>query len=220
MRRSSMFGVVGSALVLVLIAPAAAQDTARDDGDVATHAAACRGEARSVDELMAVVEGTGTVATPRAANRTLPVPLGPRADDVTRAAMRDTVANLIACLNANDVPRAAAFMTAAGLRRFLGAPPADAAGREALRANLSATPTPRAEEDFVRLVAITDESMLEDGRAVAFVILNEPLLPPGGPETLAVFFAEQDGRWRFDDYIDFRFTPAEELTGGTPAAGS
>jgi hypothetical protein len=37
--------------------------------------------------------------------------------------------------------------------------------------------------------------------------MNEPLLPPSGPETLLFLFANQDGRWVLDDLVDFSIVP-------------
>jgi hypothetical protein len=49
----------------------------------------------------------------------------------------------------------------------------------------------------------TDVTMLPDGRAAAFVVISEPLLPPGGAETMLFVFANEDGAWLLDDLIDF-----------------
>jgi hypothetical protein len=45
--------------------------------------------------------------------------------------------------------------------------------------------------------------MLPDGRAAAFVVMSEPLPPPGGAETMLYVFANEDGAWLLDDLIDF-----------------
>jgi hypothetical protein len=58
--------------------------------------------------------------------------------------------------------------------------------------------------------------LLPDGRVAAFVILNEPLLPPNGPETLLFIFANQDGTWKVDDYIDFSIVPPNFGSEATP----
>lgn len=203
----------------LLLTPVAFAQESTPEGEEAPEIGTCQGEARPVDEIVAMVESGGAMASPAAGSRQLGAPLGQRADVDTRLAIEDTLRELYACLNANDIPRAASLMTDAGLARFLGTPE-DPSAIEALRENLSAEPQPRAEGDDARIVAITDESLLEDGRAVAFVVVNEPILPPGGAETLAFFFREQDGSWLLDDYIDFSLTPAEELTGGTPEAGA
>ena len=57
---------------------------------------------------------------------------------------------------------------------------------------------------------------LPDGRVAAFVVLNEPLLPPAGPETLLFVFANQDGQWLVDDWIDFSIVPPNFGAEATP----
>ncbi|MBA3416857.1 MAG: hypothetical protein H0U10_16680 [Chloroflexia bacterium] len=221
MRHRLVLSIVPAAAMLLSTgALALAQDTTPDEEDRVPAAETCDGEARSVDELLAAVdlEDSVEVGTPEAVARGVIAPLGGRADDETRQAIADTVQGVYACLNANDVPRAATLMTDAGLRRFLGEPPADEDAAAALRETFEAEPEPRAEDQQARVVAITDESLLEDGRVVAFVIVNEPILPPGGAETLAFFFVEQDGNWLLDDYIDFSLTPVEVVAGATPEA--
>jgi len=219
MRHRLVLAVVPAA-ALVLANGAVAQDATPDLEQGPADTQVCDVEPRPVDELMAAIglEDSVDVATPTAVARGVIAPLGTRADAAARAGIEETVRELYACLNANDVPRAAALMTDAGLSRFLGAPPADEDAAAQLRETFETPPQARAEDQRARVVAITDESIIEDGRAVAFVVVNEPILPPGGAETLAFFFAEQDGRWLLDDYIDFSLTPVEAVTGATPEA--
>lgn len=219
MRHRSLLAVVPAA-ALLLSTGVAAQEATPDDAARRTDLVACQGEPRSVDELMAAVglEESVDLATPESTARGVLAPLGARADEETRQAIVATVTEIFACLNAGDVPRAASSMTDAGLARFLGQPPADADAEAALRASFEAEPQARGADQQVRVVAITDESILEDGRAVAFVVVNDPLLPPGGEETLAFILAQQDGAWLLDDYVDFSLTPVEALTEATPAA--
>ena len=86
-----------------------------------------------------------------------------------------------------------------------------------LARGLQAAPEPRAAEFLTRLMTVTDVSVLPDGRVAAFVVFNEPLLPPGGPETLLFVFANQDGQWLVDDWIDFSIVPANFGAEATPA---
>ena len=88
-----------------------------------------------------------------------------------------------------------------------------------MRKTTAAKPQPRAEDALIRLVAATDPVMLADGRVATFVVLDEPLLPPDGPETLLFIFANQDGAWRFDDLVDFTvIPPAATPQAATPTA--
>jgi hypothetical protein len=81
----------------------------------------------------------------------------------------------------------------------------------------SGTTVPRDENAYIRLLAVTDVSILPDGRVAAFVINNEPLLPPRGPETLLFVYSQsEDGAWLIDDYYDF--TIVNPAAAGTPTA--
>jgi hypothetical protein len=81
------------------------------------------------------------------------------------------------------------------------------------RGNLAGTPVPRREEEHVRLVAVTDVSRLDDGRVAALALINEPVLPPYGQETLLLIFVWAEDRLFIDDIIQFSVVP---LVGGTP----
>jgi hypothetical protein len=94
----------------------------------------------------------------------------------------------------------------------------DAENRELARTRIAAPPEPRTEEALARLITVTDVSVLPDGRITAFVVLNEPLLPPSGPETLLFVFANQDGEWLVDDWIDFSIVPPDFGIEATPAS--
>ena len=76
---------------------------------------------------------------------------------------------------------------------------------------------PRRDEEHVRLVAVTDVSQLDDGRVAALALINEPVLPPQGQETLLVIFVEAEGRLFIDDIVQFSVVPVTE---GTPASGT
>ena len=166
----------------------------------------CVAEARSFEEIAAMLsldgEGVPAPAMPR-----ITPPLGELADAETRTAVRDVVRGIIACFNAGDIPRAAGLMTESGVRRVYWGLTIDEENRTLARERIPAPPERRADPFLVRLIAVTDVTVLPDERAAAFVVLNEPLLPPGGPETLLMLFANQDGRWLLDDMIDFSIVP-------------
>jgi hypothetical protein len=109
-------------------------------------------------------------------------------------------------------------MTENGVRRAYWGLTIDAENRELARTRITAQPEPRAEDALVRLITVTDVSVLPDGRIAAFVVLNEPLLPPSGPETLLFVFANQDGQWLVDDWIDFSIVPPNFGIEATPAS--
>jgi hypothetical protein len=69
-----------------------------------------------------------------------------------------------------------------------------------------------------RLIAVTDESRLPDGRIAAFVIVNDPLTPPAGPEALLFVFAPHDDAWLLDDLVRFLIVPLVRAATPGPAA--
>jgi hypothetical protein len=195
----------------------------------------CQVEPRPVDELIALLGPAGTPpageaddtgdaedaeqsgdATAEAGSGvsaadgvTLPIPLGEPADEETGEAINATARELLACLNAGDLARVSALFTDAAVGPTLGPAPADPSG-------LEREPEPLEREARSRLIAITDQSLLTDGRAAAFVVLNDPLNLPRGPETYLLIFAEEEGRWLIDGLIDFSVVP--DPPRGTPEA--
>ena len=163
----------------------------------------------------------GTVGAPPATDRT-PVPAPPwqAAGEETVEAARATIREWLACINADDNFRIAALMTDGAIVRFFGGGLAADEAIEGARANLAGTPVPRTEEEHVRLVTVTDVSLLEDGRIAALALLNEPVLPPHGQETLLVIFAQVDDRLLIDDVVQFSVSPAVAATPGAADAAT
>lgn len=208
--RRFVLPIAGLALSATLAIPALAQDgTGTPEGEPAGGGSRiippeeCVAEPRAADEVYALVglaEG-GTAPTPAATN--LQVPLGEPATGEVREALATVTRGWIACLNANDRLRASSLLTDAGVRVFLGDYSAlDEAAAEEARTNI-ASATAREEDARVRYLATTDQSILEDGRAAAFVVINEPETPPAGPETLLLIFAQEGDTWLIDQIVDF-----------------
>ena len=173
----------------------------------------CRVEPRPTDELVELLGPAGTPTArqtgPGTAAEPLPIPLGEPVDPETDEALTAAARELLACLNAGDIRRTTALFTDAAVGPAFGPAPADPSG-------LEREPTPLDPEARTRLIAITDPSLLEDGRAAAFLVINDPLNPPRGPETLLLIFAQEDDRWLVDGLIDFTVVP--ETPEGTPTA--
>jgi hypothetical protein len=179
----------------------------------------CQVEPRPAEEVFAVLGlGEGADAATPAADRT-PVPAPPwvAAEPETVEAATATIRDWLACINADDNFRIAALMTDPAIFRFFGGGLAPDEAIEGARGNLAGTPVPRSEEEHVRLVAVTDVSRLEDGRIAALTLINEPVLPPQGQETLLVILVEADSRLFIDDIVQFSVVPVTE---GTPASGT
>ena len=177
----------------------------------------CVAEPRAYDDIAAILELDGE-GVPAPAITQITPPLGDNADVETSISIKEAARHVLACFNAGDIPRAAGLMTENGVRRAYWGLTIDAENRELARTRIAAAPEPRAEEALVRLITVTDVSILPDGRIAAFVVLNEPLLPPAGPETLLFIFASQDGQWLVDDWIDFSIVPPDFGLESTPAS--
>lgn len=209
---------VAPVVALMLATPVMAQDGTPTPGSDSTrnvNASECVVEPRPFDEIAAILDLNGAgIAQPPATIIT--PPLGTVVDAETDAAIKDIARQVLACFNAGDIPRAAGLMTDNGVMRSYWGLTIDEENRELARTRLAAPAEPRAEEVYIRLITITDASTLPDGRVAAFVVLNEPLLPPNGPETLLFIFANEDGTWRVDDYIDFSIVPPNFGSEATP----
>lgn len=222
MRRSLVL-VLAFAFVVLSPGPGAGRVAAQGDQS-ATPAAAvlpeeCQVEPRAAEEVFALLgmteETEGEVAP---ADRT-PVPAPPwvAADAETAEAVTATTREWLACINADDNLRIAALMTDSAIVRFFGGALGPDEAIEGARTNLTGTPTPRPEEGRARLMAVTDISRLDDGRVAALALINEPVLPPQGQETLLMIFAEDGDRLLIDDIVQFSVVP---VVGGTPVAGT
>jgi hypothetical protein len=177
--------------------------------------AECVSDPRTADEIFTILQIDGE-GVPAPAMTQITPPLGENADSETTIAVKEAVREVLACFNAGDIPRAAGLMTENGIKRSYWGLTVDQENRDLARERIGATPEPRADEFLIRLIAVTDVSVLPDGRVSAFAVINEPLLPPGGPETLLFIFTNQDGRWLLDDFIDFSIVPP--ATEATPTA--
>ncbi len=177
----------------------------------------CVAEPRTYEDIAAILSLDGE-GVPAPALTQITPPLGDIADIETTISIQEAARHVLACFNAGDIPRAAGLMTDNGVRRAYWGLTIDAENRELARTRIAASPEPRAEDALVRLITVTDASLLPDGRIAAFVVLNEPLLPPAGPETLLFIFANQDGQWLVDDWIDFSIVPPDFGLEATPAS--
>jgi hypothetical protein len=175
----------------------------------------CQVEPRPVDQITQVLQLDGEGLTAPTAMPITP-PLGDVVDPQTAISIKEAARAIVACFNAQDLPRAAALMTDNGLRSTFWGLSSTPAAREATKAALAATPQPRAEAALTRLIAVTDESFLPDGRVAAFVIIADPLLPPGSPEALLAVFVQQGDAWLLDDLIRFAIVPPAGAATATP----
>ena len=204
---------------LLVTGPVLAQEGTPEEGAENPRLVApseCVAEPRAYDDIATILALDGEGVPPPAMTQITP-PLGDIADIETSISIKEAARQVLACFNAGDIPRAAGLMTENGVRRAYWGLTIDEENRQLARARIAATPEPRAEEALVRLITVTDVSLLPDGRVAAFVVLNEPLLPPAGPETLLFIFTNENGRWFVDDWIDFSIVPPNYGMEATPA---
>jgi hypothetical protein len=206
--------------VMLLTGPVLAQEGTPDTGEADNPRLVapeeCDIEPRPYEEVATILNLDGE-GVPQPPATQINAPLGEVADLATAISVEEVAREVLACFNAGDILRAAAAMTDDGVKRAFWGLTIDAENRELAKARLPAAPEPRALEFLTRLMTVTDVSTLPDGRVAAFVVFNEPLLPPPGPETLLFIFANEDGRWLVDDWIDFSIVPANFGAEGTPA---
>ncbi|MFT4037708.1 MAG: hypothetical protein QM692_05975 [Thermomicrobiales bacterium] len=163
--------------------------------------AECVVDPRSADELVALL-GLDAEGVQKPAEPEIAAPLGQNLDSEASVPIKEAVREVIACLNAGDIGRAAALMTDHGVLRNYWSLTETPELRAATQERLAAA-TPRPEPAQIRLVTTTDISVLPDGRAIAFVVINNPVAAQPGPETLLFYFANVDGEWKLDDLVDF-----------------
>ena len=220
MRRSSFLAAIPAlALAVAGTVTAAAQDDQAEANRVLSPDL-CQVEPRSEEELIAAfgLDAASAEEAPVILRAEIAIPLGQPAPGEVIQGVTDTIREFFACNNAGDVPRTTALLSESGMMRFYGFGPREEAVDQQFRAWAAGETTPREENAYIRLIAVTDVSLLPDGRAAAFVITNEPLLPPRGPEALLFVFSQgEDGRWLIDDYHDFTIIAPDGDT-ATPAA--
>ena len=180
---------------------------------------ACQVAPRPSEEvyaLLGLAEGTEGAATPVVVRTPVPAPPWQAASEDTVQAATATIREWLACINADDNFRIAALMTDEALVRFFGGRLVADEAIEGARANLAGTPVPRTEEQNVRLVAVSDVSLLDDGRVAALALIDEPVLPPEGQETLLVILVQVDNHLLIDDVVQFS---VGSTGAATPRAG-
>jgi hypothetical protein len=127
------------------------------------------------------------------------LPLGEPVDAATAAAITATVRELFACQNRVENRRLYALLSEEMLRR-IGPTPDE--GPEDLPVHLAPF-EPIPVEEYIRLLAITDVSVMADGRVAAVVVTDDPPVPSMGPETQVMLFIDEDGRWVLDEVAGF-----------------
>ena len=142
------------------------------------------------------------------------MPEGEPADEVTVAAVLETVWQLGACINAGDFwgRYAAVFTEDYFQREFARFGPIP----EEELAFMAATPQPLPADNTVALLAVVDVRILPDGRVAGLFDVQDPFAEPPGPSRFYWEFVQEDGRWLIDEQI--MLGPIEPEQVGTPTA--
>lgn len=209
-RWSSALAAAPIAALLLTGTVAAQDEPERDVSPRAADPALCAAEPAAAADVAAAL-----TATEPGPALEISLPLGQPVDAETATAVEDTTRELLACLNAGDFLRAGSLTTGNGAKLLFGGLAAD--GPEALDERLASEPVARVDEAaWVRLVGVTDVSVMADGRIAAFVILNEPVREPRGLETLLFVFQQEGDALKLDQLLGFSVIPPS--VEGTPEA--
>jgi hypothetical protein len=174
--------------------------------ETAIDPAECQVEPRSVDGILALWYPDRDAGTPvrtgsaREVRTSVPVPLGEPADAMTLEGISVTIREEIACVNAGDPLRSFALYSDDLMRSFgvgMESPIQDT------RATLETPPTPLPVTQRIKLLAVTDVSVMADGRIGAFIVYDDPQLSLPTVRTLVAIFVEERGRWVFDEIVEF-----------------
>ncbi|MBW3632641.1 MAG: hypothetical protein KY456_06405 [Chloroflexi bacterium] len=171
--------------------------TPTGSGGEAIDPAECRVEPVPVEELIEMwyprpAAGMPEPSTPEAdtAMTSVSLPLGEPADAAIVTEITATVRQLFACQNRAENGRFYALFTADMLRGF--GPPPDTTPEDISAHVAPYEPIPVGE--YIRLLAVTDVSLMADGRVSALVVSDDPPIPPDGPETMLMIFVEVEDR--------------------------
>ncbi len=196
MRRVLPLGLALCALAALLPTVAAAQDATPAGGE-APAPADCQVAPRSLASLQALAATPVPTATVAPASPTpFAMPAGLLADEATRKAITATIHELVACINAGDLPRALALYS----DRLVGRILPNLGPLTETSYNGAATPQPVPTKDRTVLIEFRDILILPDRRVAALVVGDDPTNPE--PASATLFYLVKVGdRWVVDDFV-------------------
>lgn len=130
------------------------------------------------------------------ATQMVEIPIGQPAGPEIESAVVATTNEFHACFNAGDMRRAFALVT----DRYLQSHGDSGTLTTEDIAFLTGDPVTVPASERTALLAVTDVSLLVDGRVGAFVVTTGPFL---GPDTGYMLFREHGGRWLVDEIVEF-----------------
>ncbi len=184
--------------------PLGAQEGTPESGDltfpITPDPADCQVEPRATEELLALwytPEGSPIpAATPMMDATSVTVPLGPRADETTTAAVTAVASEVFSCFAAGDFARATALLTDDLTRSFGGEP---GTTMEDARAFIEASLVPESMDEPDQIISVSDVMELSDGRLGAIIVDRSM----GQQDAVYVILEQQGDRWLVDEIIDF-----------------
>jgi hypothetical protein len=160
--------------------------------------AGCTVAPRSMQDLEALVAAAAEPAESVLGPTAVTIPLGQPVDDANVAEITDVITTSLACFNAGDFRRVLSLATDDAVRGL--------AARGILTAEslpfLAAAPQVLPPDQRIALVAVTDVTLLPDGRVGAFGVQIDPTSPPDGVDIDYVVLKRIDDTWRIDQTVD------------------
>ncbi len=155
-------------------------------------ASECQTDRRLTPEQIGELAATPSASTPSTLVGGAFTQVGDAADAQTVAAITSTLRAFYACVNAGDLAAALALYTDDVVRTLLTDAVLQLGGDQAAAdiETLLGTPTPRAAEDQIALIAVRDVLVLDGGQVAATVVDTSPEVVGG---TYVVFAPREDG---------------------------
>jgi len=195
--------LLGSVVVLGIVAtPMAtgAQEATPADGDTPAPEE-CLAEPFPLAGFQSLATPGPASTVPTVEGQPTTLPPGSPADAATVAGITATIREIMACVNKGEVLRAFSLYTEGFLRPIFGAgPPASPAFFTTFYNTLS-TPQATNPNGYVALVEVRDARVLDDGRAAAIVVTDDPANSPTMTTSFLVFVKSGD-RWLLDAAIE------------------
>lgn len=196
--------LLGIAVVLGIVAtPIAtdAQEATSASGSDTPAPDECRAEPIPLAGFQSLATPGPTSTVPTVAGQPDTLPPGSPADALTVEGITATVREIMACVNKGEVLRAFSLYTEGFLRPIFGAEsPASPAFFNTFYSTLS-TPQATSPNGYVALVEVRDARILDDGRAAAIVVTDDPASSPPMTTSFLVF-AKTGDRWQLDAAIE------------------
>lgn len=195
--------LIAAPLAFGAVPVVAAQDSTASPTPLA--AIECTVEPVSFEDLsQTLATPAAEPAAPEASPTAVTAPEGDPADATTTEAVRETISELTACLNAGQLLSSLALYSDG----FLQSAFSEIEITQEMFDEQLTTVDPRPEGEQVLLYSFDDVVMTDDGRA-AVVVVGDDLANEGPPSATLFYLVEEGDRWLVDD-------TAEDIQTDTP----